>query len=562
MRNTLLDAEMHRSGYAPRVRALRRSHRPLPCPVETGSMNKDLFRAPLNLRWATVGLLAVLAACGDSGSASGGSADASAIASSARRRLMEPKVVNVRELIDKGRPDLARAVLDSFGAGLSADLGVEGPLLRARISFLEGNSAEWLTFVEEARGIDPKDPRTYATAVEIYAAMNRLDAARAELQRGAAAVGSVVTPELQRAQGIVAIVTPGGGRTGLRLLEAAYRADPALPFMARPLGQAYYLMAQVAFAGDQPELAFERMEASLGFDPEDIDARQFYGELLLGAKGDFVAGLDVLEQIYAEGQPIGADLGRHHWRAGLAAQLQAEPAIARKHYLRAKALGCPDVESGTARTFMREQGKLSLERALLAASISDEQATRVAVAEFVGLRSDPEEVSRREAALSMVAAANEALGAREFDRASGLISGAVTTDRGASGIVEVQSGVLQAKAIAALEVGESGQALRYATEATQVRPSSAMGWHMLGELQHAMGQFEPAAASLLKATSYARAAGDPLGTEVSQMLAECQHLSQNASGAVATLEQALRDVRPGEADRRDEIVRYLKILRN
>lgn len=522
----------------------------------------DHPRARFVQRISAIGLALVLVACGDSGPAGGAPSGGAAIASSVGRRLMEPKVVNVRELIDSGRPDLARTVIESFGPGLVADLGAEEPLLRARVSYLEGNSAEWLALVEKARAIDPKDPRPYATAVEIYAAMNRLDAARAELQRGAAAVGSVVTPELQRAQGIVAIVTPGGAKAGLSLLEAAHRADADLPFMARPLGQAYYLMAQVAFAGDQPKLALERMESSLAFDPEDLDARQFYGELLIGVKKDFVAGLDVLEQVFAEGQPIAADLGRHHWRAGISAQLQSEPGIARKHYLRAKELGCPDVATGTARTFMREQAASSLERAVLAASVSDEEMTRAAVAEFVGLRSDPEEISRREAALTMVSAANDALSERELSRASGLISGAVTTDRGAKGIAEVQCGVLQAKAIQAVEAGEGDQALLYAVEATEVRPDSAVSWHMLGELQYAMGDFAPAAASLLKATSYARAAREPLGVEVSQMLAECQHLSQNSPGAVATLEQALREVGPDEADQRDEIVRYLKILKN
>ncbi len=525
-------------------------------------MNMDHSRVPLALRSAAFGLVAALVSCGGSESPDAEGSRATAVASSVARRLMEPKVVNVRELIDKGRPDLARTVIESFGPGLVADLGAEEPLLRARVSYLEGNSAEWLGLVEQARAIDPKDPRPYATAVEIYAAMNRLDAARAELQRGAAAVGSVVTPELQRAQGIVAIVTPGGAKAGLSLLEAAHRADGDLPFMARPLGQAYYLMAQVAFAGDQPTLALERMESSLTHDPEDLDARQFYGELLIGVKKDFVAGLDVLEQVFAEGQPIAADLGRHHWRAGISAQLQTEPGIARKHYLRAQELGCPDVKTGTARTFMREQAVASLERALLAASVSDEEITRASVAEFVALRPDPEGVSRREAALTMVAAANDALAEQDFDRAAGLISGAVTTDRGAQGIAEVQCGLLQSKAIAAVEAGEAEQALRYAAEATEVRPDSAVSWHMLGELQYAMGDFAPAAASLLKATSYARAAREPLGIEVSQMLAECQHLSQNSVGAVATLEQALREVGPGETGQRDEIVRYLKILKD
>ncbi|MFT6110377.1 MAG: tetratricopeptide (TPR) repeat protein [Planctomycetota bacterium] len=146
--------------------------------------------------------------------------------------------------------------------------------------------------------------------------------------------------------------------------------------------------------------------------------------------------------------------------------------------------------------------------------------------------------------------------------ATGLIAAALFADRSAQGIAEVQCALFQSKAIAALESGETAQALAFATEATVVSPDDTMSWHMLGELQHALGDFSGAAASLLKATDYARAGGKGLGLAVSQMLAECQHLSENSSGAVATLEQALRDAGPGDVDRREEIERYLRVLKN
>ncbi len=509
---------------------------------------------------SSLGLL--LVGCGGDSEGTSGSSSAPVVASSAKRRLMDPKVVNVRELIDQGRPDLARAVMASFGEALIADLGVEEPLLRARVSFLEGHDAAWLAMVEEARALDPKDPRPYATSVEIYAAMNRLDAARAELQRGAAAVGSIVTPELQRARGIVAIVTPGGAKPGLNYLEAAYRADNGLPFIARPLGQAYYLMSQAALGEQQEELAMEHMEASLRFDPEDVDARKFYGKLLISVRKDFVKGLDVLEALYAEGEPIGVDLGRHHWQAGFTAQTQGESGVARKHYLRARELGCPDVDSGSARTFMREESRRAMESVVDAARLGDDAAVRAAVAEHAGLYPGTKDVAQRELALTLVGEADAALVGGSEEEATGLIAAAIFADRTAPGVAEVQCALFQSKAIAALEAGETGLALRFATEATEVRPDSSTSWHMLGELQYALGDFGPAGVSLLKAMSFARADGEPLGLAVAQKLAECQHLSSDAEAAMATLEEALRRAGPGDDAVRDEIQRYLELLKD
>ena len=69
-----------------------------------------------------------------------------------------------------------------------------------------------------------------------------------------------LTPELQRAAGVLAIVTPGRTKAGLAMLEEAERLDPGLPFLGRALGQAHLLAAKHAFADGTPELALERIE--------------------------------------------------------------------------------------------------------------------------------------------------------------------------------------------------------------------------------------------------------------------------------------------------------------
>ena len=83
---------------------------------------------------------------------------------------MRPEA-EARRLLDMGRAALARPLVES----LVDQLPVEGRLLRA--AAVSRGRAPRLADVEAVRAADPADPRSYATAAELYAA---LDGARRE----------------------------------------------------------------------------------------------------------------------------------------------------------------------------------------------------------------------------------------------------------------------------------------------------------------------------------------------------------------------------------------------
>lgn len=511
-------------------------------------------RSPLSL----VLCAALAAGCGDGDASQRGASDA-ATSSSDERRDDRPDAVRARDLIDRGRADLARPLVEELADGL----GVEGALLLARIEVLEGDTGDWLALVETARASDPRDPRPYATAAELYAAIGRVDAAKDELQRGIEAVGSV-TPELQRAQGVLAIVTPGGGRIGLELLETAERADPGLPFLGRPLGQAHLLAAKRAMAERRGEMALERVEASLKYDPDDPDARRFYGEVLIGVARDYDRGLAVLENLLAEGEPVTDVLGRMAWSAGLAAQLERDSEAALRHYLRARELGAIEVEKGTARSFLRAQADASFERGVAAAAEGDEGALRRHVREAVELTGTDADggtgVARSKYAELLAARAQDALRGGEHDLATRLLDLATELEPRVRSIAVVRGAMLFARAVDAMEAGDADLAVDLAKQATEANPDDTVTLHFLGELRYARGEYAEAAPVLDRALRNARLDGEPLGIDVKLMLAECQHLSGSVDDAVATLEQCLRSTRPEDAAGRERAARYLALL--
>ncbi len=505
---------------------------------------------------ALVLVLCAVPGCGGGGDdpSGGGGASDPAVASSSLRRDDRPDAVRARTLIDDGRTDLAAPLVET----LAPILGMEGPLLRARIAVLEGDRAGWLAMVEEARSIDPKDPRSYATGAELYAAIGRVNAATTELQRGIEAVGSL-TPEMQRAKGIIAIVTPGAGDIGLDLLEAALRADPDLPFMGRALGQAYLLAAKRAIAEDLGEMALGRLETSLEFDPEDPEARRLYGETLFRVTHEYSRGLAILENLLAEGEPITDVVGRLSWSAGFAAQANGHDEAARKHYLRARELGSIEVQRGTARTFLRALADAEFERAVEAVRDGDEDAVRLHIAEAVELAGD-NGLARYAYAEDFAQRAYKALVARELDVASRFLAAAVETDPAASSIKEVSGALYFERALRAVEEGDADLAVSLAEEATKANPDDSVTLHFLGELHHARGEYAKAAPVLDRALRNAKLDGEPLSIDVQLMLAECQHLSGNVEDAVATLEQCLLSTRPQDANGREQAARYLELL--
>ena len=152
------------------------------------------------------------------------------------------------------------------------------------------------------------------------------------------------------------------------MLEEAERLDPGLPFLGRALGQAHLLSAKHAFADGTPELALERIERSLAYDPEDFDARRMKGEYLMALKR-FDEGLELLEELLAQGMPIGVELGNYHWTAGTYHNVVGD--LAARRYSEG-ALGEPKVEQRSAKA--DQEAQKAYERALARL----ERATRTA----------------------------------------------------------------------------------------------------------------------------------------------------------------------------------------
>lgn len=495
--------------------------------------------APGLILAAAASLALPLAACGsDRGGEDDTSAQAGVSASSRERRDMRPEAVEARRLLDMGRADLARPLVES----LVDQLPVEGKLLRARLSFLEGDAVAWLTDVEAARAEDPSDPRPYATAIEIYAAMDRRIAAKEELERGIAAVGGL-TPELQRAAGVLAIVTPTRTKAGLAMLEEAERLDPGLPFLGRALGQAHLLSAKHAFADGTPELALERIERSLAYDPEDYDARRMKGEYLMALKR-FDEGLELLEELFAQGMPIGVELGNFHWTAGTYNNVVGNVLAARRHFLRARELGEPKVEQRSAKRFLDEQAEEAYERGLARLAEGDEDGCKAALVEAIGLHKN-EASARRFYATKIAALAEKRMEGGDLDGAAPYVSLAVHVDREAPATSVVVASLYFEKALEALGKEDRDTALAFAAQAATAGSDDPFMWHFLGELQYAARDFGAALGSLDRALTLSRGAGEELALDGQLKLAHSMVMMGREEDAKVLLTRA---VAAAEAD--------------
>ncbi len=378
------------------------------------------FQPALRCRSAWVHALALALALGLGGC--GDDAGIGGTAPAARARTIErdlsPVAVALRAAIEAGDPDRAEELLAAAGPAL----GVERPCFAARIAFLRGDDEAWLRAIEEARALAPTDPRPYATAAELWSAAGRLDAARRELERGLVAVGEL-TPELERAKAVLALVTPGGARAGLDALERAIQRDPELPFVARARGQAHLLRAKGAFADQDPARALTELEQSLRYDPRDVEARELHAQALY-ANDRFLDAIAGYEALLAEGRDLRGELALWHKNAGLIAQLNGERAAARGHYLRARALGLTDVELASGVHFLRDEARLLLERGAEEALQRAEPGLAARRAEAATLTDDVETLGE-ECAERLVARALSAAGEGRNDTALGLVEQAL-----------------------------------------------------------------------------------------------------------------------------------------
>lgn len=302
-------------------------------------------------------------------------------------RSMSAAAVRLRDAIDTGRLVDALELLP----GVRDTLGVEGTLLTARVRALEGRHVDSGALIEEARKAAPNDPRVYATAAELHGAAGRFETAWREVRLGEEVCGDDA-PEIVRARGVIWICREGGAREGVELLEDAFASDASLPFLARPMGQGYLLLAKSALAEGQARLALTYVERSLEHDPVDIDARRLAADVRAGL-GDFHGAIGLLEKLFVDGEPVQSELALMHKRSGMAALIGSDRQSALFAFREARRLGLTDAELGTGAQVLADEAD-----ELIQLGIEAFQARKLesAVIKFeLALKYDPDHLEAR-----------------------------------------------------------------------------------------------------------------------------------------------------------------------
>lgn len=284
----------------------------------------------------------------------------------------------LRRLLDLGHLAQARPLL----AARSGELGVEGELLAARAAQLAGDDVEAGRRLEAARAAAPRSPEVYAVAAELHAAAGRLETARRELRAGLELSGAP-TPELLRAQAVLFLAGPGGAARGLELLERARREDPELPFCDRALAQALLLLAKEALRAGDAAASLLAVRRSLEHDPEEVEARRLLSDVL-AAQRRLEEALAVLEELAAEGHPVGAELSLMQKRAAMGALLRRDRPRALELFARARAGSLTEEDLGIGARLLAEAAVAEYERAqgLLAEGRAEEGTAALETAVF------------------------------------------------------------------------------------------------------------------------------------------------------------------------------------
>ncbi len=273
-------------------------------------------------------------------------------------RSEDPELVALREALEAG--DLvaaARRVL--------AVEDVERPdadLLRARLCALRGDSVGAVRAIESARADHPDQGRVYAAAAEIHAAAGRLEAARDEIRSGLAASGPV--PELERAQGVLGICTPGGAQPGLAHLLRARELDPDLPFLDTPLSQAHLLVGNLALANQDAPMAVAHARLGLVRAPGSRELERLLADALAGT-GQYEEAVELLEAQLARGEDMGGTLALTLQRAATGSLLLGDKAQALQYYARARELGLNEEELGFGAEVLAAEAVRAIEAGML-----------------------------------------------------------------------------------------------------------------------------------------------------------------------------------------------------
>ena len=264
-------------------------------------------------------------------------------------RSQDARVVSLREAIADGDLEVAEELME--GVAALPGLGVEAPLLRARLAALSGEPLKALEWVETARAEFPDDARVAATSVELAATAERYDSAFEELKAAKARFGE--SPELLRAEAIYTIYRPGikQGRRGVELLERAVGADPDLPFARWPLSEAHRLYAQ-SMAGSRLKKAIEHGEKAVQYSAENRLARELLGDMYMTAQR-WGEGIAILEGLLLEGEPLEAKVGTYCKNAGVVALTQGDKQLALDYFVRARELGVQGEDLGTGQGLLR-----------------------------------------------------------------------------------------------------------------------------------------------------------------------------------------------------------------
>lgn len=328
---------------------------------------------PRSSRALASALLSVaLAACGD---APGRAALATEAPAPARDARLAPVVA----ALEAGRLDEALAALGPLraaGAAPAALAEVEARALLAR-----GDAVGALRALEAARAASPGDARPLASEAEVYAALGRRNAAEDSLRRGLALGGA--RAELERARGVLGLVTPGGAAQALDALERARALDPALPFVDGPLAQAHLLAGRAALQG-APDEALAHARAGLALAPGQRELVALSSEALEGM-GDFEGALRALEPLAREGRDERRAL--LHKKAATAALLASDRARAAEHFRRARALGLDDEGLGFGVTVLAQAAEAAVDRGY--AALEEERLPEAEAAFEEALASDP-----------------------------------------------------------------------------------------------------------------------------------------------------------------------------
>ncbi len=285
-------------------------------------------------------------------------------------RSQDPRVQSLRQALADGWDGVASELYQDLKD--LPGLGVESQLLGARLAAMLGDEVESSRLLEQAKLQEPKDARVWATAAELAMQAGREDTALEEWKHGRDVCG--LTPEILRAEGVLAIFQTGmrQGRRGVALLEKAVQLDPDLPFVNWPLSEAHRLLAQEV-AGSKPELAIEHCEKAVKLTADNLEAREFLGDLYMTA-GRWGDGIEVFEGLLAEGRPLESKIALFSKQAGVVALKKGRRDLAVDYFDRARTLGLTDGELGTGAVVLREQGKQHLKEARVAIEAGDFEA--------------------------------------------------------------------------------------------------------------------------------------------------------------------------------------------